>query len=129
GTITEIYDFLRLMFARTADAYSHVTGNRMMKFNEDEVIEKIIQTFESKKIILLAPLVKGRKGHYRELFESWLKKGYRNMRIEGDIKELASGMRLTRNQIHDIVLLVDRFDPGETGLSRIKDSIKLALKL
>jgi excinuclease ABC subunit A len=129
GTITEIYDFLRLMFARTADAYSHVTGNRMLKFNEDEVIEKIIETFKSGKIIILAPLVKGRKGHYRELFESWIKKGYRKMRIDGDIKELASGMRLNRNQIHDVELVVDRFEPGETGITRIKDSVKLALKL
>ena len=108
GTITEIYDFLRLLFARIGEAYSYNTGKKMVKWSEEEIVGNVFQKFAGKKIVILAPLVRGRKGHYRELFEEVRKKGYLKVRVDGEMKELAPKMQVDRYKIHDIELVVDR---------------------
>lgn len=128
GTITEIYDFLRLLFSRASTAYSMATGDPMVKLNEDEIVTKIRKEFKREKIILLAPLIKGRKGHYRELFEQYMKQGFLRARVDGQLVELTKGMKLDRYKIHDIELVVDRLT-GEEPESRLKESVRLALKL
>ncbi len=128
GTITEIYDFLRLLFARASTAYSMATGDPMVKLNEEEIVAKIRADFKGKKMIILAPLVKGRKGHYRELFEQYMKQGFVRARIDGQLIELTKGMKLDRYKIHDIELVVDRLT-GEEPEARLKDAVRLALKL
>lgn len=108
GTITEIYDFLRLLFARAADAFSYETGDKMVRYSDDQIVELIRENYAGEKIIILAPLVKGRKGHYRELFESLMKQGYLKVRIDGELEEMVKGMKLDRYKIHDIEVVVDR---------------------
>src|SRR4026208_2584113 len=108
GTVTEIYDFFRLLFARIGEAYSYNTGKKMVKWSEEEIIENIFTKYENKKITLLAPLVRGRKGHYRELFEEVRKKGFLKVRGAGEIKDLSPKMQLDRYKIHDIELVIDR---------------------
>ncbi len=110
GTITEIYDFLRLLFARTGEAFSYVTGEKMVRFSEQQIIDLIIEKYTDKKIQILAPVVKGRKGHYRELFEQLRKSGFSRVRIDGEIKEMKAGMHTDRYSIHDIEVVVDRID-------------------
>src|SRR6187551_1194415 len=108
GTITEIYDFLRLLYARVGEAYSYNTGKKMVKFSEEEIVMNIFEKFEERKISLLAPLVRGRKGHYRELFEDIRKKGFVKARIDGEVKDLVPKMQVDRYKIHDIEVVVDR---------------------
>lgn len=108
GTITEIYDFLRLLFARAADAYSYVTNEKMVRYTDDQIVNLILEEYKNQKIVILAPLVKGRKGHYRELFESIMKQGYLRARIDGEIVELTKGLKVDRYKIHDIEVVVDR---------------------
>jgi excinuclease ABC subunit A len=108
GTVTEVYDFLRLLYARAGEAYSYNTGKKMIKWSEDEIVENILSKYHSYKISLLAPLVRGRKGHYRELFEDVRKKGFIKVRIDGTIKDLVPKMQVDRYKIHDIELVVDR---------------------
>ena len=108
GTVTEIYDFLRLLFARIGDAYSYNTGKRMVKWSEEEIVENIFNRYNGQKIALLAPLVRGRKGHYRELFEDVRKKGFLKVRVDGEIKDITPKMQVDRYVIHDIELVVDR---------------------
>src|SRR6187200_61681 len=108
GTITEIYDFLRLLYARIGEAYSYNTGKKMVKFSEEEIVNSIFEKYKNKKINLLAPLVRGRKGHYRELFEDIRKKGFLKVRIDGEIQDLVQRMQLDRYKIHDIEVVVDR---------------------
>ncbi len=110
GTITEIYDFLRLLYARAADAFSYTTGEKMVRYTDDQIVSLINQEYAGDKIIVLAPLVKGRKGHYRELFESLMKQGYLRARIDGELVEMSKGMKLDRYKIHDIELVVDRLE-------------------
>ncbi len=129
GTITEIYDFLRLLFARAADAYSYETGEKMVKFSEEQIIGSIIEKFEQKKISILAPLVKGRKGHYRELFEQVRKQGYTKIRLDGAIVDLTPKMQADRYKIHDIELLIDRIETTKGARFRISESVKSALKM
>jgi len=128
GTITEIYDFLRLLYARTADAYSYISGEKMVKMSEDQIVNSIIQRFENQKIMLLAPLVKGRKGHYRELFEQIRKQGYTKVRVDGELQDIAPKMQLDRYKIHDIEVLIDRIEPKTSAKFRIQESVKSALK-
>lgn len=128
GTITEVYDFLRLLYARAADAYSYISGERMVKMNEDQIIQKILVNFHKKKIMLLAPVVKGRKGHYRELFEQIRKQGYSKVRIDGKLQDIVPKMQTDRYKIHDIEILIDRVQPSVEKENRIKDSIKMAMK-
>lgn len=129
GTITEIYDFMRLLFARAADAYSYVSGEKMVKMTEEQIIGTIIQQFENKKISILAPLIKGRKGHYRELFEQIRKQGFTKVRIDGEIKDLTPKMQADRYKIHDIEVLIDRIEPKKDARFRIGESVRSALKM
>ncbi|MEI6508324.1 MAG: excinuclease ABC subunit UvrA [Bacteroidota bacterium] len=129
GTITEIYDFLRLLYARVADAYSYASGEKMIKMTEEQIVSNIIQRFENKKISILAPIVKGRKGHYRELFEQVRKQGFTKVRVDGEIKDIVPKMQADRYKIHDIEVLIDRIEPKNDARFRISESVKSALKI
>src|SRR6187399_449482 len=129
GTITEIYDFLRLLFARASDAYSYNTGKKMVKFSEEEIVENIFDRFKNAKISLLAPIVRGRKGHYRELFEDLRKKGYLKVRVDGEVKDLVPKMQVDRYKIHDIELVVDRLQVTDDLKARLSQSVQQTLKL
>ncbi|MBQ8581326.1 MAG: excinuclease ABC subunit UvrA, partial [Alistipes sp.] len=128
GTVTEINDFLRLLFARASRAYSPITGERMVHYTDDRIAELICEGFAGRKIALMAPVVKGRKGHYRELFESLAKKGYLYARIDGEIREFQAGMRLDRYKTHTIDLVVDRLRVTEEAHDRIMTSLKEAMR-
>jgi excinuclease ABC subunit A len=129
GTVTEIYDFLRLLFARIGEAYSYNTGKKMVKWSEEEIVENIFKKYYGKKIALLAPLVRGRKGHYRELFEEVRKKGFLKVRVDGEVKDLTAKMQVDRYVIHDIELVVDRLQVTEDLKPRLSQSVQQALKL
>jgi len=128
GTTTEIYDFLRLLFARAGEAFSYVTGDKMVKQTQDQIIDQILQQHENQKITLLAPLVKGRKGHYRELFVQIAKLGYNKVRVDGEIMEISPKMQLDRYKIHDIEVVVDRIVPKSEDRYRLNQSVSTALK-
>jgi excinuclease ABC subunit A len=129
GTVTEVYDFLRLLFARASDAYSYNTGKKMVRWSEDEIVNNIFKRFDGYKITLLAPLVRGRKGHYRELFEEVRKKGYLKVRVDGEVKDLAPKMQVDRYKIHDIELVVDRMKVTKDMRMRISQSVQDSLRL
>ena len=129
GTVTEIYDFLRLLFARTAEAYSYNTGKPMVKWSEEEIVANIFKKYKNKKISLLAPLVRGRKGHYRELFEDVRKKGFLKVRVDGEVKDLVPKMQVDRYKIHDIELVVDRLQVTDDLNARLSQSVQQTLKL
>lgn len=128
GTVTEIYDFLRLLYARAGEAYSYNTGEKMVKYSEDQILRLIKENFAGKRIYILAPMVKGRKGHYRELFESVRKKGFLQVRVDGAIQELEFGMKVDRYKNHFIELVIDKMVADETSDKRLKDSVQVALK-
>jgi len=128
GTITEIYDFLRLLFARVADAYSYVSGEKMIHYTESQIISLITEKYAEKKIIILAPVVKGRKGHYRELFEQFRKQGFIKVRTDGDIRELTFGLQLDRYKVHDIEIVVDRIKVNAESAKRLIQSVQLGMK-
>ena len=131
GTTTEIYDYLRLLFARAGKAYSYMTGEPMVKYTEEKVIDMILHDYAGKKILILAPLVQGRKGHYRELFESMRRKGYLHVRIDGDIQEMAPGMKVDRYRSHDIEVVIDRLEVRADKIAsseRLKKSVQIAMK-
>ncbi len=129
GTTTEIYDLLRLLFARISEAYSVNTGEKMVKYTEKQILEEIESCYENQSIVILSPVVKGRKGHYRELFESIAKKGFLKVRIDGQIENIVSGMRVDRYKVHDIEIVIDklRISP-ESKQERLKKSIETAFK-
>jgi len=129
GTVTEVYDFLRLLFARVGEAYSYNTGKKMVKWSEEEIVENVFRRFRDKKISLLAPLIRGRKGHYRELFEEVRKKGFLKVRIDGEIKDLLPKMQVDRYKIHDIELVVDRLQVTSDLKARLSQSVQQTLKL
>jgi len=129
GTVTEVYDFLRLLFARIGEAYSYNTGKRMVKWSEEEIVDNIFKRFKEKRISLLAPLVRGRKGHYRELFEDVRKKGFLKVRVDGEIKDLVPKMQVDRYKIHDIELVVDRLQVISDLKARLSQSVQQTLKL
>src|SRR6476661_2661664 len=129
GTVTEVYDFLRLLFARASDAYSYNTGKKMVRWSEDEIVNNIYKRFDGYKITLLAPLVRGRKGHYRELFEEVRKKGYLKVRVDGEVKDLTPKMQVDRYKIHDIELVVDRMKVTKDMRTRISQSVQDSLRL
>ncbi|HNL38764.1 MAG TPA: excinuclease ABC subunit UvrA, partial [Saprospiraceae bacterium] len=129
GTVTEVYDFLRLLFARAGDAYSYISGKKMVKFTEDQIIAQIGEQFAGKKIILLAPVVRSRKGHYRELFEQVRKQGYNKVRVDGEVLDITPGMQVDRYKIHDIEIVVDRLVMGDDRGDRLSESVKTALRL
>lgn len=128
GTQTEIYDFFRLLYARAGEAYSYATGEKMVKYTEEQVITIIIETYSDHKIQILAPVVRSRKGHYRELFESLRKKGFLYARIDGEVKELERGMKVDRYKNHDIEVVVDRLKVQQKDVTRLKDSVHVAMK-
>src|ERR1700712_3545932 len=129
GTITEVYDFLRLLYARIGEAYSYNTGKKMVKWSEEEIVENIFSKYKDKKISLLAPLVRGRKGHYRELFEDVRKKGFLKVRVDGEVKDLVARMQVDRYKIHDIELVVDRLPVGGEHQARLSQSVQKTLQL
>ena len=129
GTITEIYDFLRLLFARVGEAYSYNTGKRMVKWSEEEIVENIFERFEGSKITLLAPAIRGRKGHYRELFEEIRKKGFVKVRVDGEIKDLVPKMQVDRYKIHDIEIVIDRLVVNDEMKFRLSQSVQQSLRL
>ncbi|MFT6147722.1 MAG: excinuclease ABC subunit A [Saprospiraceae bacterium] len=129
GTVTEIYDFMRLLFARAGDAYSYVTGKKMVKYTEEQMIDHILDNFDGKKATLLAPLVRARKGHYRELFEQMRKQGFTKIRVDGEILEIEPKMQVDRYKTHDIEVVIDRIKVQSTRRERLGQSLQMALKL
>ena len=131
GTVTEVYDFLRLLYARAGTAYSYLSGKPMVQFTDEQIIDLIVHEYAGKKILLLAPLVKGRKGHYKELFETIRKKGFMHVRVDGEVRELVAGMKVDRYSIHNIEVVVDRLKvKGENydeDLRRIRQSVDKAM--
>lgn len=128
GTITEIYDFLRLLYSKVSDAYSYVTGEKMVKYSEKEIIDLILKEFDNEAVSILAPVIKARKGHYRELFKNILKQGFLRVRVDGKVEEISRNMKLDRYKIHDIEIVVDRLNINNDNRQRIVDAVSLALK-
>ena len=128
GTVTEINDYLRLLFARASRAYSPITGEEMVHYTDEQICDLIIEGFEGRKVAFMAPIVKGRKGHYRELFESLAKRGYIYARIDGYVQEILSGMKLDRYKVHNIDLVVDRMRPSEESRERVMTSLKESMR-
>ena len=129
GTITELYDFFRLLFARIGTAYSYVTNEPMVKYSDEAICARLHSDFNGKKVAFLAPKIKGRKGHYRELFEQILRNGYTKVRVDGEIKDIVKGMKLDRYKIHDIEVVVDRMLIGQVDEKRVYDSVLVAMKM
>ena len=128
GTITEIYDFMRLLFARAADAYSSVTGELMVRYSEQQIVELILSHYPGKDILVLAPVVKGRKGHYRELFEQIRKQGFLKVRIDGEVREISHGLQLDRYKIHDVEIVIDQVKVKTESKTRLSGSVTLAMR-
>ena len=128
GTVTEIYDFLRLLFARAGTAYSYVSGEKMVKYTEEKVVDLILERYDGHKVYLLAPLVRSRKGHYRELFESVRKKGFLTVRVDGELKEVVSGMKVDRYKNHDIEVVVDKLAVQEKDRERLEKSVRATMQ-
>ena len=128
GTVTEIYDFMRLLFARAGEAYSYVTGKKMVKFTDEQIIDTLLTNHKDKKMIILAPVVRGRKGHYRELFEQVRKQGYLKMRVDGEIIDVKPKMQVDRYEVHDIEMIIDRLKVDDTDRDRVRNSVGLAMK-
>jgi len=128
GTITEVYDFLRLLFARIADGYSYVTGEKMIRYTESQIHNLITGLYTERKVLILAPVVKGRKGHYRELLEQFRKQGFLNVRVDGELKELVFGMQLDRYKVHDIELVIDKIKINPDSERRMIQSVQLGMK-
>lgn len=128
GTTTEIYDFLRLLYARAGEAYSYLTGEKMVKYTEEQILEFILEKYIGKKIYILAPIVRNRKGHYKELFEQIRKKGYLNVRVDGEIREIIPGMRVDRYKNHGIEVLIDKLVVSNKFEDKLKTSVRTAMK-
>ena len=128
GTTTEVYDYLRLLYARAAQAFSYLSGEPMVKYTVDKIIQLILDRYKNKRIYILAPLVKNRKGHYKDLFEQLRKKGYLRVRVDGELCEITFGMKLDRYRNHSVELVVDRLKASTTDVKRLENSINLAFK-
>ena len=128
GTVTEVYDYLRLLFARAGEAYSYLSGEKMVKFTEEQIIDLILGDYDGQRIYVLAPLVRNRKGHYKELFESIRRKGYLTVRVDGEIREVKPGMKLDRYRNHDIEVVIEKLIVNEKYKHRLADSVALAMK-
>ncbi len=128
GTVTEIYDFMRLLYARAGEAFSYLSGERMVRQSEDQILDTLLSNFKGKKLVLLAPVIKGRKGHYRELFQQIRKSGYTKVRVDGEIQEITAKMQVDRYKIHDIELVMDRIVADAKDRARIGQSINKSLK-
>ncbi|MDG1262197.1 MAG: excinuclease ABC subunit UvrA, partial [Flavobacteriales bacterium] len=129
GTITEVYDFLRLIFARASEAYSYNTGEKMIRYTDEQITELILEQMEGEKLLLLAPMVSGRKGHYRELFEQIMRQGYVRARVDGELVELEPGFRVDRYKVHDIEAVVDRIKVDKNDKQRVLKSVQTALRI
>jgi len=131
GTVTEVYDFLRLLYARAAEAYSYLSGQKMVHYTDEQIIDLIVREYAGRKILLLAPLVNARKGHYKELFETIRKKGFVHVRVDGEVREIVAGMKLDRYKTHTIEVVVDRLKPkadgSEEDLHRLRQSVDRAM--
>ena len=127
GTTTEVYDFLRLLFARAGTAYSYATGEKMVKYTENQLVEMILERYANKKIYILAPLVRNRKGHYRELFEQMMKKGFLQVRVDGELQEMTHGMKLDRYNNHNIEVVVDKLKVSDDE-QRVRKSVEVAMR-
>ena len=127
GTITEISDFLRLLYAKASTAYSPVTGKELVRYTDEQIVDLIMRDYAGRKCLLLAPLVRGRKGHYRELFDQMRRKGFAQIRIDGEVLNLSDVEQLDRYKAHFIELVVDKLKPGEGDLKRVRDSVVSAL--
>jgi excinuclease ABC subunit A len=128
GTTTEVYDFMRLLYARASEAYSYLSGEKMVKYTEEQILELILKDYSGKKTYILAPVVKNRKGHYRELFEYIRKKGYLNVRIDDKLQEIHTGMRLDRYKMHSIEIVIDKMIVSQNDDKRLKESLRVAMK-
>ena len=128
GTVTEVYDYLRLLFARAGEAFSYLSGEKMVKFTEEQIIDLILGDYDGQRIYVLAPLVRNRKGHYKELFESIRRKGYLNVRVDGELREVKPGMKLDRYRNHDIEVVIEKLVVNEKYKHRLADSVALAMK-
>ena len=128
GTSTEVYDYLRLLFARAADAVSYTSGEPMVKYSVEKILSLILDKYDGKKIYILAPLVKNRKGHYKDLFEQYRKKGYINVRIDGELREITFGMKLDRYKNHTVELVIDRLKVARKDEKRLKETVELAFR-
>ena len=127
GTVTEIYDYMRLLFSRAADAYSYLSGEKMVKYTEEQILDLVLGDYSGKRIYILAPLVKGRKGHYKELFEQMMRKGYLNVRIDGELCEMSKGMMLERYKNHDIEVVIDKLAVDAKDTRRLQQSLSAAM--
>ncbi len=128
GTTTEVYDFFRLLYARAGEAYSYLSGEKMVKYTEEQVLELILKSYEGKKTYLLAPVVRNRKGHYKELFEQLRKKGYLTVRVDGEIREILHGMKLDRYKNHSVEVVIDKMVVSASDERRLKESLRVAMK-
>jgi excinuclease ABC subunit A len=128
GTVTEIYDFLRLLYARAGEAYSYLSGEKMVKYTEEQILRLILDTFRGRQVLILAPLVRNRKGHYRELFEQVRKKGYLHVRTDGELKEIIHGMKLDRYKMHSIEVVIDRLTVSNAEERRLTNTLRTAMK-
>lgn len=128
GTTTEIYDFFRLLYARAGEAYSYLSGEKMVKYTEEQILSLILERYKGKKTYLLAPLVRNRKGHYKELFEQMRKKGYLNVRVDGEMREIMHGMKLDRYKMHSIEVVIDKLIVSAADERRLKESLRVAMK-
>ena len=129
GTSTEIYDFLRLLYARAADAYSYLTGKKMVKYTEDQIVQLIIEQYDGDKVYILAPVVRNRKGNYKELFEQLQKKGFLNVRVDGELREIVPGMKLDRYKNHSVEVVIDKLLIRRYEIKRITESVKMAMRI
>nr|WP_325288953.1 excinuclease ABC subunit UvrA [uncultured Bacteroides sp.] len=128
GTTTEIYDFLRLLYARAGEAYSYLSGEKMVKYTEDQILDLILKEYKGRRIYLLTPLVRNRKGHYKELFEQVRKKGYLNVRVDGELREALPGMKLDRYKNHDVEVVIDKLVVADKDDTRLKNSVATAMR-
>lgn len=128
GTITEVYDFLRLLYARAGEAYSYLSGEKMVKYTEEQILHLILEKYKGKRTYLLAPLVRNRKGHYKELFEQMRKKGYLNVRVDGQMREITIGMKLDRYKMHSVEVVIDKMVVSESDERRLKESLRVAMR-
>lgn len=128
GTVTEVYDFLRLLYARAGEAWSYLSGEKMVKYTEEQVLELILEKYRGKRTYILAPVVRARKGHYKELFEQLHKKGYLNVRVDGELREILYNMKLDRYKIHNVEVVIDKLIVSEKDEQRLKNSLRLAMK-
>lgn len=128
GTITEIYDFMRLLYARTSEAFSYETGEKMVRYSEDQIVDLILQQYQNHRIVLLSPVVRARKGHYRELFEQIRQTGFLKVRVDGEMRDITFGMQLDRYKVHDIEIVIDRIDLTQSDRNRLSQSVQTAMK-